>query len=413
LHDGITPAKKTKRGGRKAGAQTFITTDKERAFEAIWEVLPYGANKWEKVAAIYNKSARENKRKERDGPYLKKFYTDLCTKGDSKPTGDPHLPWDIQEARRIRQEIAGLLNMGSLGDDDEEEEEEDDDEEKQERGALEEDEEEEDVEEDKEDEDEGEDEDFEWEKSDDEALKSKGTTGAASLPASLPASLTDAPIPVLTPTVPCPPSTPRTPSPSRSQQQPAKTPAATKIPVASKVPVAASATTTKASQSRPSMTVQRVPRKVDPAGGVLDRLMTAFEKNEEQLGDPAASFWQQALEKSEASKAKLEESKERLEARCDRLMDDNERLVREVSQHKATIAHLQARVEVLSARVGEPMSWTQGGHSNAESSAGNAVGWIQGGQVGGQLQEEGEARGSQSAGFQVPPFQETFGSLLE
>jgi hypothetical protein len=82
-------------------------------------------------------------------------------------------------------------------------------------------------------------------------------------------------------------------------------------------------------------------------------------------------------------------------------------------QHKATIAHLQARVEVLCARVGEPMSWTQGGHSHTESSAGDAVGWIQGRQAGGQLEAGGQARGSQSAGFQVPPFQETFGSLLE
>ncbi|KAA8897241.1 hypothetical protein FN846DRAFT_910442 [Sphaerosporella brunnea] len=90
-----------------------------------------------------------------EGPHFKKFYTDLCINGDRKPTGDRHLPSDIVEDRRIRQDTAGLLIIGSLGNDsdeneeaDEEHEGEKDRSELEEGGELEQDEKEEDVEKD-------------------------------------------------------------------------------------------------------------------------------------------------------------------------------------------------------------------------------------------------------------------------
>jgi len=60
--------------------------------------------------------SRSEKRKERDADFLKKYYTDKVREGISKPTGDPNLSWELHEVKLIRQEIDGLLQMGSIED---------------------------------------------------------------------------------------------------------------------------------------------------------------------------------------------------------------------------------------------------------------------------------------------------------
>src|SRR5207237_1340347 len=79
----------------------------------------FGANKWEQVSIEYNIISRNEKRKERDADFLKKYYTDKIREGLSKPTGDPHLSWELREVKHIREEIDGLLQMGSIEDTDE------------------------------------------------------------------------------------------------------------------------------------------------------------------------------------------------------------------------------------------------------------------------------------------------------
>ncbi|KAH0607578.1 uncharacterized protein H6S33_002612 [Morchella sextelata] len=108
--------KKIKKGGRVPGSQNFTDADKKRAFGIIRRVQPFGSNKWDIVSTEYNRLSRELDRKDRDGDFLKKYYSDRIRDGYSKPTGDPDLNWEIQEAREIKYEIDGVLHMGKLDD---------------------------------------------------------------------------------------------------------------------------------------------------------------------------------------------------------------------------------------------------------------------------------------------------------
>jgi len=110
---------KKPRGGRATGSQNFTErdSDRRRALSVIQRVKPFGANKWEHVSTQYNIISRTEKRKERDADFLKKYYTDKIQEGLSKPTGDPNLSWELHEVKLIRQEIDGLLQMGSIEDD--------------------------------------------------------------------------------------------------------------------------------------------------------------------------------------------------------------------------------------------------------------------------------------------------------
>jgi len=108
---------KKPRGGRATGSQNFTEGDRRRALSVIQRVKPFGANKWEQVSTQYNMISRTEKRKERDADFLKKYYTDKIREGLSKPTGDPNLSWELHEVKLIRQEIDGLLQMGSIEDD--------------------------------------------------------------------------------------------------------------------------------------------------------------------------------------------------------------------------------------------------------------------------------------------------------
>ena len=107
---------KKPRGGRATGSQNFTESDRRRALAVIQRVKPFGANKWEQVSTQYNMLSRSEKRKERDADFLKKYYTDKVREGLSKPTGDPNLSWELHEVKLIRQEIDGMLQMGSIED---------------------------------------------------------------------------------------------------------------------------------------------------------------------------------------------------------------------------------------------------------------------------------------------------------
>ncbi|KAG0127481.1 hypothetical protein HOY82DRAFT_541920 [Tuber indicum] len=88
----------------------------EKSLSVIWKIKPFGSNKWDQVSSEYNIISLSEKRKERDSDYLKKYYTDKVREGLSKPTGDPHLNWELYEVKLMRQEIDGLLHMGSIED---------------------------------------------------------------------------------------------------------------------------------------------------------------------------------------------------------------------------------------------------------------------------------------------------------
>jgi hypothetical protein len=106
------PAKKSGKG-RQPGSQTFREEDKRRAFRDISEIGPDGNNLWEKTACLYNKWAKLEDRKERDHVYLKSFYTGLIKQ--IKGTGATEMPWDVREAKRIKDEIESKIHTGSIG----------------------------------------------------------------------------------------------------------------------------------------------------------------------------------------------------------------------------------------------------------------------------------------------------------
>ncbi|KAI5780448.1 hypothetical protein EDC01DRAFT_780711 [Geopyxis carbonaria] len=72
-------------------------------------VIPTGSQEWDTVAVTYTRCAKENGRKERDSNFLKKYYTSLIK--TNKPTGDPELPWEVKEARRVERLIAGKVEL--------------------------------------------------------------------------------------------------------------------------------------------------------------------------------------------------------------------------------------------------------------------------------------------------------------
>jgi hypothetical protein len=114
---GIEPAiKKARKGGRVVGSQGFTVADKKRAFSVIRRVQPHGPHRWHQVAVEYNREARLVNRKDRDGHYLKKYYTDRVTEGYSKPDPLDDLNWEIREATEIQLEIDRLVRMGQLKD---------------------------------------------------------------------------------------------------------------------------------------------------------------------------------------------------------------------------------------------------------------------------------------------------------
>jgi hypothetical protein len=84
----------------------------------IRKIKPIGSNMWEQVASEYNKEARLHDRKDRDADSLKKCFTDKVKEGKTKPTGTPQIPWDVEEAREIWNEIQELIHMGSVDDGD-------------------------------------------------------------------------------------------------------------------------------------------------------------------------------------------------------------------------------------------------------------------------------------------------------
>jgi hypothetical protein len=98
------------------GSQGFTVADKKRAFSVIRRVQPYGPHRWHQVAVEYNREARAVNRKDRDGHFLKKYYTDKVTEGYSKPDPLDDLNWEIREATEIQLEIERLIRMGQLKD---------------------------------------------------------------------------------------------------------------------------------------------------------------------------------------------------------------------------------------------------------------------------------------------------------
>jgi hypothetical protein len=109
--------KKPKTGGRLPGSQNFTPLDRERAFKAILKIKPYGANKWKETAIEYNRMARLEGRKDRDGEWLKKYYDDKIREGINKPACQPITDWEIRRANEVKSAIDKSIHVGDLGDD--------------------------------------------------------------------------------------------------------------------------------------------------------------------------------------------------------------------------------------------------------------------------------------------------------
>ena len=109
------PAKKRGRG-KAPGAQPFSELDKKRAFVVMKQIVPIGSSDWTSVATHYSKVGKQHGRKERDGEFLKKFHIHLLHKGSNKPMDAPGLPWDIAEAREVKEMIDARIAMISVED---------------------------------------------------------------------------------------------------------------------------------------------------------------------------------------------------------------------------------------------------------------------------------------------------------
>ncbi|KAG8918198.1 hypothetical protein FRC02_002549 [Tulasnella sp. 418] len=90
-----------KAGGR--GGQTYTKDEMEAIFDHVEEILPAGANAWNKVAELHREWCEENGRKVRAAKDLEKKFKRLVN--EKPPTGNPNIPPDVKRALELQQEI--------------------------------------------------------------------------------------------------------------------------------------------------------------------------------------------------------------------------------------------------------------------------------------------------------------------
>ncbi|RDX41857.1 hypothetical protein OH76DRAFT_175974 [Lentinus brumalis] len=104
-----------KRRGRQLGATNFSFADVGEVLRLVHAHRPIGPNGWNRVTAGYNAYAARCNRPRRDIMSLRTKYYKLVN--SKKPTGNPHCPPHVQEAKNIEREIQSAVFMGTVKDD--------------------------------------------------------------------------------------------------------------------------------------------------------------------------------------------------------------------------------------------------------------------------------------------------------
>ncbi|KAI0369731.1 hypothetical protein BV20DRAFT_1052896 [Pilatotrama ljubarskyi] len=96
------------------GAMNFTRADTRELLRLIREHMPVGEMGWHRVAAGYAAYASKHGRPKRGVRSLRlKYYRLVNTK---KPTGDPHCPEEVREAKCLERRIESRMLMTSMND---------------------------------------------------------------------------------------------------------------------------------------------------------------------------------------------------------------------------------------------------------------------------------------------------------
>ncbi|KAJ3087353.1 hypothetical protein HDU96_004532, partial [Phlyctochytrium bullatum] len=110
---------KAKKAAPKRRGQNWSPEELQLMFKGIESILPRGGNQWHDVESKYNLelssllNAATRRYDVRNAEALKSKFRKLHRM--KKPTGKSQIPWDVEEAKRLRLEIekkAGVLNLG-------------------------------------------------------------------------------------------------------------------------------------------------------------------------------------------------------------------------------------------------------------------------------------------------------------
>lgn len=98
------PAARPRRGGisngRVSGRRNYSRDELERLMTSVRAVLPISGADWESIEATHSSFFPD---RERTWEQLKKKFWGCANK--NMPTGDPNIPWHVQEAKEIRRLI--------------------------------------------------------------------------------------------------------------------------------------------------------------------------------------------------------------------------------------------------------------------------------------------------------------------
>jgi hypothetical protein len=103
----MPPTKKQGRG------KAFSAAELNTLFRILSEKLPQGPNEWNDVTFQYNAEVSADRAREMD--HLRDKFKKL--KNTRKPTGDPNIPWEVREAKKIQMAIEAKMDPTHLDDD--------------------------------------------------------------------------------------------------------------------------------------------------------------------------------------------------------------------------------------------------------------------------------------------------------
>ena len=83
--------------GSRNGRRNYTRNELERLMEEVRAVLPISGSDWEVIESTHSQYFPD---RERTWEQLKKKFWNLANK--RIPTGDPNMPWEVQEAKSIR-----------------------------------------------------------------------------------------------------------------------------------------------------------------------------------------------------------------------------------------------------------------------------------------------------------------------
>jgi len=106
-----------RKGGRGPGSLNYSFQEQCALLKNISDVKPRGDPDWERVRVLMAAWSSRHNRPQRKLDSLRKKFFKWCN--TRVPTGDPHCPFVIREAKKLFRQIEGRVCAGSLGLDDE------------------------------------------------------------------------------------------------------------------------------------------------------------------------------------------------------------------------------------------------------------------------------------------------------